>query len=214
MDKSREDISYFLSILDEAEAALSGDNLFEKKDRVGYFVTEKNDVKGFAEEECRRCPLWKNRAGHGFYFNPGSAEVLFIIAKPENPDSPLNGDAMDMYERQMSALGIERSRRALLSILKCPSDSFVTEYADACKEHLKAEISSYHPRLLVLFGVDCARYMLRKKDAFDSLRASVRCFSINGIKTFATYSQRECIENGMLKKKVWEDLKVIGSALE
>ncbi len=217
MDKRRQDIEYFLGVLDEAEAALTGDVLLERKGRTDYCVLEKDCSDGGPAStggQCRKCPLWKNRTGNGFYFNPGSADILFILAKPENPLAPLDDDAMGMYERQMSALGIERSRRALLTILKCPSETFIPGYADSCKDYLKAEISSYNPRVLVLLGTDCARYMLRKKDDFDSLRASSRSFSINGIRTFATYSQRECISNRMLRKPVWDDLQVIGSALK
>ena len=72
---------------------------------------------------------------------------------------------------------------------------------------------SFSPEVMILFGIDLAHYILNNNKSYEEIRARNKSFKVNGIRTFVTYSQRECIDDPSCKRAVWEDLKVIGKAL-
>ena len=215
MQENKEVLEYLMSVVDEAERLFSGDPLAEKSDVVEYeFEFPENRID---EKSCMECPLWKSRMGREEYINFPTAKVLCITGAAEPGKAVLKPDALTMYENQMTnVLGLQRSQRALVSLIKCPTDTFSREYADKCKPLLKADMAKFSPRIIILFGTDVARYMLRQEGPFDNIRASVRKrpWHLNGIPLFVTYSQRECITNPSLKKAVFEDLKAIKEGLK
>ena len=187
-----------------------------------YSYTMKESAKAEPKERkersldpsnCHNCPLWENRTGSLFYFNPKKAQLLSVVQASEKSGSVLLPDAEEMYEKQMAAISISRSKRALVSLLKCPSNVFYREYADKCRAFLKEDMLSLSPSVMILFGMDLAHYILNNTRPYEEIRAKNKSFKVNGIRTYVTYSQRECIENPSYKRSVWEDLKVIGKAL-
>ncbi len=216
MSGLKESIEEILILSDEIERAFS-DPLGEAG-IYAYSVKEqkrKESVKDTSSDSfnCHSCPLWEKRTQALFYFNPRKADVLSVVAFLESSEGILRNDANEMYEKQMEAIGLARSERALVSLLKCPSDAFIKDYADQCRKYLKEDMASISPRIMILFGMDLAHYILNTERPYDDIRAAKRSFRVNGITTFVTYSQRECIRNPSLKRSVWEDLKAIRQAL-
>ena len=221
MSGLKESIEALLDLNDDVRRAFSDplgeDGVYE------YSVTLMKEEKGKADDDnkkdvlissnCHACPLWENRRDDLFYFNPKKADVLSVVASSERSGCILLPDAEEMYENQMKALNIPRSRRALVSLLKCPSSELKKENADKCRPFLKADMVSFSPSVMILFGMDLAHYILGNNRSYEEIRASKRSFKVNGIRTFVTYSQRECIDNPSYKRVVWEDLKIIGKAL-
>lgn len=211
MSGLKESIVNILDLIDETKRAYC-DPLAE--DGINFY-----SIKEIEDEQtkvpltpmmCRSCPLWANRRDDYFYFNPKKADLLCLVEAVEESGQLLKKDAEAMYDKQMEGvLGLSRSRRALLPLLKCPSSSLNTKYADSCKIFLRDEMKSLSPRFMILFGFNLAHYMLRTNAPYDEIRAAKRHFKVNGIMTFVTYSQRECINNPSLKRDVLNDLNEI-----
>ena len=219
MSGLKESMEALLELRDEAERAFSdplGESgvyeyiLKEKSLNSGKTVRERDAL---SPQNCHACPLWESRHADIFYFNPTHAEVLSVIAFPEMSGSLLAPDAEEMYEKQMAVISLSRSKRALVSLLKCPSSSLSAEYADRCRNFLKDDMSRFSPSLMILFGMDLAHYILRTDKPYEEIRAAKKSYKVNGIRTYVTYSQRECIDNPSFKRAVWEDLKAIGRAI-
>ncbi len=200
-----------LSLLDDAKALLDKDYLHEKDGKLEYTVMLQGkesggNVPGDDYRDCHSCPLWRSKV-----ITPDlpfdQIDVLSVVALPSSPASLLTREEEEMYTKEMeNVLKLGFSKRRLSSILKCYSDTFDEKYADLCKIHLRAEMAFLKPRLMILFGSDTARYMLKSRwhGKMDDVRKKV--FNINGVETIATYSQKECISNPKLKKAVMEDL--------
>ncbi len=214
MSGLNDSIETLLELRDEAERAFSDplgeDGVYMYDVRV---KKEEKVEKTLLSSDCHNCPLWENRKGVSFYFNPKKARVISVVAFPEVCETILAPDAQEMYEKQMSAISIARSERALLSLLKCPADSLDRDNADKCRHFLKEEMVSLSPDVMILFGLDVAHYILGNNKSYEEIRAKKKSFKVNGIKTYVTYSQRECIDNPSFKRLVWDDLQAIRTAI-
>ena len=224
MQENKDAIEYILSVLDETERSLTGDVLSERNRIVKYDITfppeEKasmrspssrsaaSSVDEVAIRDCHKCDLWMNRGEERFELPKRRAKVMFITAFPETKFGVLDNDAMDMFRKQVSAIGLTEQDYILTSLLKCPADHFDSKCADLCRGYLKDEmIKAKSVKCFVFLGSDISSYMLRRPLDMDQFRSKV--WNINGIPSVATYSERECLKDPRLKRPVWEDLKKV-----
>ena len=212
--ENNDGLSVVLSLLDDLSGAVDGDFLHERIKKVEYEVSEDKSKKTLPSDDykdCHSCPLWPGKVIDNSYFSI-PLEVLSVVSMPGENGHILPREEEEMYENQMNkVLGVEKSRRKILAIMKCHAPSFSSDYADKCKHFLRTELEEYKPGVMILFGSECAHYMLRKEGGMDELRN--KRFRINGIPAYVTYSQKECIENPELKRKVMEDLLKIRRSL-
>ena len=222
MQENKDAIEYILSVLDETERALTGDVLSERNRIVKYDITFPPEEKTpsyaasrgnapadtVAIRDCHRCNLWMNRGEERFELPKRHAKVMFITAFPENKFGILANDAMDMFLKQVAAIGLKEQDYILTSLLKCPAEKFDPKAADQCRGYLKDEmVKASSVKCFVFLGSDISSYMLRKPVNMDFFRSKV--WNINGIPSVATYSERECLLDQRLKRPVWEDLKKV-----
>lgn len=223
MQENKDAIEYILSVLDETERALTGDVLSERNRIVKYDITfppeEKapaaaSSVRGNAPSDmpairdCHKCDLWMNRGEERFELPKRRAKVMFIVAHPETKFGILDNDSMDMFRKQVAAIGLTEQDYILTSLLKCPCDHFDSKAADLCRGYLKDEmVKAKSVKCFVFLGSDISSYMLRRPVNMDQFRSKV--WNINGIPSVATYSERECLMDPRLKRPVWEDLKKV-----
>ena len=222
MQENKDAIEYILSVLDETERSITGDVLSERNRIVRYDITfppeekkpayaaARGDVQSDvpAIRDCHRCSLWMNRGEERFELPKRRAKVMFIVSAPETKFGVLDNDAMDMFQKQVAAIGLTEQDYILTSLMKCPTRTFKTEEADICRGYLKDEmVKASSVKCFVFLGSDISSYMLRRPVDMDAFRA--RVWNINGIPSVATYSERECLVNPALKRPVWEDLKKV-----
>lgn len=220
MQENKDAIEYILSVLDETERALTGDVLSERNRIVKYDITFPPEEKApagrasassgdmVAIRDCHNCDLWMNRGEEKFELPKRRAKVMFITGFPENKFGILANDAMDMFQKQVAAIGLTEQDYILTSLLKCPADRFDPKCADVCRGYLKDEmVKAKSVKCFVFLGSDISSYMLRKPTNMDLFRSKV--WNINGIPSVATYSERECLLDPRLKRPVWEDLKKV-----
>ena len=223
MQENKDAIEYILSVLDETERALTGDVLSERNRIVKYDITFPPEEKAQpaaassrgnassdmpAIRDCHKCDLWMNRGEERFKLPKRRAKVMFITAFPENRFGILANDAMDMFRKQVAAIGLTEQDYILTSLLKCPADRFDPAAANQCRGYLKDEmVKATSVKCFVFLGSDISSYMLRKPANMELFRSKV--WNINGIPSVATYSERECLMDPRLKRPVWEDLKKV-----
>lgn len=206
----------FLSILDQASCAISGDPLAEYSDVFDYEVHAKAEQKVMPEPEdsakdCHRCSRWQNRrmyASPTIHQNP---LILFIAPYPEG-DRIFSPQSQDYFYKWQLALHLEPSEIALSSIMRCPASSFDTSSADLCKGYLREEMVAMRPQNLVILSESAARYMTRCNDDWSAMRRG-RSFSINRIPAYCSLSPYDLVSNASLKRDAWEDLKAIARAI-
>lgn len=204
----------FFSLLDEAEALVTGDSLMEERGRFTYSVTspEKKETTLMDEiSSCHRCDACFSRRIYAEPLMGASPSVLFVLPFPEG-DTLLSSASYTYYTKWIAAMGWEMKKTALTSLIKCPVRSFSRETADICKDYLRSEMKSIMPRAVVLLGEDIALYMLRRSSNLDTLR--LHTYRINGIPAFCTYSPSDLVRDRGLRARIWEDLKYIRDEVE
>ena len=203
----------FFTLLDEAEAALSGDSLMEEHEKYDYTVTApEKGSDTFSDEisSCHKCDACFLRRVYAEPLVGSKPILLFVLPFPEG-DTLLSSDSYAYYTKWIAAMGYEMKDVALSSLIKCPVKSFSRETADSCKDWLRSEMKRINPRAIILLGEDSARYMLRRSYDFDTLR--LHTYRVNGIPTFCTYTPSSLVRDRGLRAKIWEDLKYIRDAV-
>lgn len=206
----------FLSLLDKAERGIRGDYLSEISEEYEYSVSDKIQEKAVMDEreDISSCHLCKACLERNVFAEPmlNPDPVLLFVSLSPKGSTIFTEEGRAYFLKWLSAINLTRKDVALTSLIKCPLPSFDKEAADACRIHLRNEMSSLKPKAMVLLGKDVASYMLRRNGDMDSTFRKKR-FSVNSIPVFCTYSPEELVLSRALRVPIWEDLKFISSSL-
>lgn len=203
--ENRETREYFLSLLDDMEAFLKGDRAREDDCIYEYFLTQKEENKEESNySSCHICPAFSCRKVYAEPLYNKNTKVLFILPYPDG-DMMLNPKSTFYIAKWVEVLGLKRDEASVVSLIKCPVNSFNTSYADSCRRYLKEEMAALKPSFMFLLGLDTARYMTRKNLDMEGFRE--KGFHINNIPTLVTYTPRELAQNNQLRVAVWDDLQ-------
>ena len=205
----------FLSLLDEAESLLKGDNLSENSTffeySVGNIEIEKPSIFSEDISSCHKCKACLERNIYAEPILNMEPKILFIAPMPEGT-TIFSPSSNSYFNKWISAINLSRRDIALTTLIKCPVKEFSKENADACRDHLRNEMSRLKPKSIVLLGADVASYMLRRSGNMESVFRK-RKFSVNSIPVFCTYSPLDLVNNRALRLPIWEDLQYIASFL-
>lgn len=209
-------LEYFLSILDEAEHILSGDIYAEKTPFVEYSLRDQEkkvqsavvaDDEPLEASNCRGCQGWRERLKYIPSRIVPNCSVLCIIEHPGRL-SMLSEKGEMFFNAWFKGLGIPLPQVSLTSLIKCPVSTFSDQYADACKDKLRQEMTLANPRVMLLLGENVARYMTRRDLVISDFRGKV--YKINHIPTVVTYSPEDLVQNyASLRAPIWEDLQLL-----
>lgn len=203
--ENRETKEYFLSLLDDVDAFLKGDRAREDDYIYEYSLTPKEESKEEADySSCHICPAFSCRNIYAEPIYNKNTKVLFILPYPDG-DMMLNPKSTFYISKWVEVLGLKRDEASVVSLIKCPVNSFNSSYADSCKLYLKEEMASLKPSFLFLLGLDTARYMTKRNLDMEDFRE--KGFRINDIPTLVTYTPRELAQNNQLRVAVWDDLQ-------
>jgi DNA polymerase len=142
------------------------------------------------------------------------ASVMFIGEGPgaeeDRTGRPFVGQAGQLLDRMISAMGFERSQVYITNIVKCrppgnrdPRDDEV----DACSPYLDKQIELIAPDVLVALGKPAARRLTGSTRAISALRG--RWASYRGIPLMPVFHPAYLLRTPSAKREVWEDLKKI-----
>ncbi|MCX7665701.1 MAG: uracil-DNA glycosylase [Gemmataceae bacterium] len=170
---------------------------------------------------CTRCPeLASTRTQTVFGVGPIGAELLFVGEAPGADEDaqgiPFVGAAGQLLNKIILACGLQREEIYICNILRCrppgnrkPSAKEATN----CSEYLERSIELVGPRMIVCWGAVAAQNLLKNSKPIGQLRN--QWFEYKSIPVRCTYHPAALLEGRSphLKKDVWEDMKVILTAL-
>jgi DNA polymerase len=164
--------------------------------------------------DCKRCGLAASRSkvvyGGG---NPNARLVLVGEAPGPEEDlkgEPFVGEAGQLLDRILLAMGLQREDVYLCNVLKCrpPNDRDPQpEEVAACEAFLTRQIAAIRPQVIISLGDFAVQSLLKSKEPISRLRGEWQ--SYQGIPLMPTYHPAYLLRNPEGKRDVWEDMKEV-----
>ncbi len=197
------------------QAELYGTDFYVEPD----FLNNKNhseiqSLEAFKEKinNCQNCALSKSR--NQFVFGAGNphANLMCIGEAPgyeeDQTGEPFVGEAGQLLNRILAAIGFQREEVFIANILKCrppgnrdPEPDEISE----CLLYLKEQIALIKPKLILALGRVAAQNILGIQGTLGSLRGSVH--KLDHIQVIVTYHPAALLRNAQWKRQAWEDVQ-------
>jgi DNA polymerase len=188
------------------------------------FVSTLEELKQIALE-CRKCKLCLTRKNVVFGEGNPNADLMFIGEGPGKTEDetgrPFVGLAGQLLTRIIeNGLKISRENVYIANVVKCrptvemkgekdrPPDE---EEVNACSPYLIRQIELIKPKIIITLGNPSTRFLLNTKLGITKLRGNVYYYKdIAVVPTYhPSFVLRNGGENSLLKKDVWEDMKIV-----
>lgn len=187
----------------------------------GYTNAKQGDGLDSMIESCNVCARSKltTQRLSGF-LNPQSS-VCFITANPlvdskhAKPVFVANKSATMLQNMITNVFNLPLQSCSILSLVKCPIES--TPHIDEvsmCIGFLHTQLEHITPKVIVLFGQECAQYVLGQNvEGVRDFRDYGRILWHNNRSFLLTYSLGEIVRNPSLKPQVMQHLLVAKGVL-
>ncbi len=159
--------------------------------------------------ECRRCALSETRTHLVFGTGSEKARLLFIGEAPGAAEDlkgePFVGDAGQVFNRLLSAMGLSRSQVYICNLLKCRPPGNRNPHKDeidACFPFLQQQIKLIRPEVIVTLGTFATHKMLGSKEPVYLLRGRFHLF--HGIPLMPTFHPAFLARNRENKQHYWD----------
>lgn len=179
------------------------------------------DLESLADEasRCSACQLSERRQTVVFGEGDPRSRVLFIGEGPgaeeDRTGRPFVGQAGQVLDGMIRALGLERSRVYITNVVKCRPpgnrDPKEDEVA-ACASFLDRQIDLIRPEVIVALGKPASHRLTGTTKPMGALRG--RWASYRGIPLMPVFHPAYMLRNPLVKREAWEDLKLIMKRLE
>ncbi len=169
---------------------------------------------------CTACHLHGGRTQT--VFGSGDAHAALMIvgdgpsAEDDHTGQPFMGPAGELLDKQLKAMGLERSGVYLANVVKCrPPDSRApkADEAAACGAYLKRQIQIVGPRVILTVGGPAAKRVLGVTQNITQVRGQWHRYDGPGgpipvMPTFdpAYLTRAYTTEN---RRRVWDDLQAV-----
>lgn len=167
---------------------------------------------------CSKCVLCEGRIQTVFGEGDPDAQIMFVGEGPgQNEDEqgrPFVGRSGDLLDKQIQAMGFERSQVYIANVVKCRPPNNRTPLADevdACSDYLRRQIEIIRPRVIITLGGPAAKLVLNVKEGITRIRGQWHEYpgvnpAVPVMPTFhpAFLLRQYTKEN---RAKVWSDLK-------
>jgi DNA polymerase len=181
-------------------------------------VTNLEELAGLIDG-CTRCRLSEQRRHIVVGEGRAAAPVLFIGEGPgaeeDRTGRPFVGQAGQLLDAMIFALGFDRSEVYIGNVVKCrppgnrdPKDDEMA----ACGAFLERQIALIQPRVIVALGRVAARHLTGTSQPMGALRG--RWASFRGFPLLPTFHPAYLLRNPAAKREVWNDLKAVRKRLD
>lgn len=167
---------------------------------------------------CRLCPLHESRAQVVAGLGSGSSRLLVIEEPPGGAEEasglPLAGEAGELFDKMLQAIGLERGRIYLTPLVKCrpPGDREPSEAEiQTCRSYLFRQIAALNPTVICGLGPLAARILTGSDQPLFQLRG--RFHDFHGTPLLVTFHPRFLLRNPEMKKASWQDLQLLQKKL-
>lgn len=209
MSERRQDLEYFLSLIDDTYRVIKEDFLAEETNVVSYKVETpevlKDDLFNFNREieDCHKCPCWKDREGVILSRGQINPKIMFISGISSDEDlkrgKALCGDDGKMIASWAKSIELSSKDCYFALLKKCHSN---VKDEGKCNEIIIKEIGIVRPRVIVLVGGETAS-LVTNNITMDSLKQK---YELNGIPTFLAPAPKRIVQNQNLRLNLWETL--------
>jgi len=199
--------------------------LKEVKPPIALPINDKLESLRKEVRGCKRCHLADTRINLVFGEGNPDAELMFIGEGPgydeDREGRPFIGKAGQLLTRIINAMGLTRKDVYITNIVKChplkdsrfpqrrgndrPPD--VEEIA-LCLPILKRQIKIISPKIICTLGNVATQTLLDTKSGMRLLRGRFHRISPH-TNIMPTYHPAALLRNPLLKRDVWEDMKMI-----
>jgi len=183
-------------------------------------LPESGDLESLGREAaaCTRCRLAEQRRTVVFGEGDPHAALMFVGEGPgaeeDRTGRPFVGQAGQLLDAMIVALGLERRQVYIANVVKCrppgnrdPQDDEVA----ACAPFLDRQIALIRPRVIVALGKPAARRLTGSTAPISALRG--RWASSLGIPVLPTFHPAYLLRTPLAKREVWQDLKAVRKRL-
>jgi DNA polymerase len=129
---------------------------------------------------CTRCKLARGRTNVVWADGNLSSDLLFIGEAPgfheDQQGRPFVGAAGQLLDALLAEIGLDRSRAAIVNVLKCrPPNNRDPEpdEIDACRPFLEAQLAYMRPKVIVTLGNFATRFILERPIGITRARGQV-----------------------------------------
>ncbi len=174
---------------------------------------------------CKRCHLADTRINLVFGEGNPDADLMFVGEGPgydeDRKGKPFVGKAGQLLTRIISAMSLTRKDVYITNIVKCHplKDSRFperrgndrppnTEEISLCLPILNQQIEIISPRIICTLGNVATQTLLDTKSSIRNLRGHFHRISPH-TNIMPTYHPAALLRNPLLKREVWEDMKMI-----
>lgn len=163
---------------------------------------------------CTACELHKSRTQTVFGVGNRQADWLVIGEAPganeDKQGEPFVGEAGQLLNKMLIAIGLQREQVYIANILKCrpPNnrDPRPEEVAE-CEHFLKAQIALIKPSIILVVGRIAAQNLLKTDTPIGKMRGRVYHYGDSQVPVVVTYHPAYLLRSPHEKKKSWNDLK-------
>lgn len=168
---------------------------------------------------CTACRLHDSRATTVFGEGGARSGLLLVGEGPgaeeDRTGRPFVGQAGQLLDRMVSAIGLDRDGVYIANTVKCrpPGNRDPGEdEMNACAPFLDRQVELLAPRVIVALGRVAAQRLTGSSKPLGALRG--RWFSYRGVPLLATYHPAYLLRTPVDKRKAWEDLKLVRTKLD
>lgn len=164
--------------------------------------------------DCQRCDLALSRTQLAYGVGNPNARLLIVGEAPGREEDlkgePFVGEAGQLLDRILLAIGMQREDVYLCNVLKCHPPNNRDPQPDemaTCEAFLMRQIAAIRPQVIVSLGRFAVQSLLKNKGQLSSLRGQWQQFQ--GTPLMPTYHPAYLLRNPEKKRDVWEDMKEV-----
>ena len=163
---------------------------------------------------CQRCSLCQTRKNTVFGVGNRQAELMLIGEAPGATEDargePFVGEAGQLLDKMLAAIGLSRDQVFIANILKCRPpqnrDPLASEVAE-CMPYWLQQIAWIQPKLILALGRVAAQNLLGVTTALGRLRGETYTFGLDNVPLMVTYHPAYLLRTPTDKRLAWEDLQ-------
>ncbi len=164
--------------------------------------------------DCQRCGLASSRTKLVYGVGNPNARLVLVGEAPEHDDDlrgePFVGEAGQLLDKILIAMGMQRSEVYLCNVLKCrpPNNRDpLSEEISTCKSFLSRQIAAIRPQAVIGLGQFAVQGLLKENTPISQLRGEWQRYQ--GIPLMPTYHPAYLLSHPEGKRDVWEDMKSV-----
>ncbi len=165
-------------------------------------------------EACRACELHKTRTQTVFGVGNQNADLMIIGEAPgadeDRQGEPFVGNAGQLLNAMLKAIGFNREQVFIANILKCRPpgnrDPHVEEALN-CEPFLQRQIDLIQPKVILAVGRVAAQNLLKTDVAVGKLRGREDAIGEAKVPVVVTYHPAYLLRSPDQKGKAWQDLQ-------